>query len=143
MAQVKATFEEVPEIIEIAKKLIEKHQDFSAIDISKIKAVAVNNKERSEKKRIWEIVSSKPPMSTYCSCQYCIVVYLSDWTEMPEIVKNKIVAAALWSIVPDEEGKLKPFDLKDHAVMVKTFGVDWQSIEGSVDPLAQDFKWKF
>jgi len=141
MAQVKPLYEELSEFGTIAAKLVEKFPDiYKGIDLDAIKAVAVNNKERSDKRRPWEIIPAKDPLSMFCSCSYCVVVYLSDWVEMGEVVKNRLVADILFAIPDDNQG-INPFDLKGYSPMIKTFGVDFLESEEGLNPLAEGFEW--
>jgi len=142
MAQVKPSYEELSEFNTIAAKLVEKFPNvYKGVDLDVIKAVAVNNKERSEKRRPWEIISAKDPLSMFCSCNYCVVVYLSDWVEMGETVKNRLVADVLFAIPDDGDGGVNPFDLKAYSPMIKTFGVDYLESDEGLDPLAEGFEW--
>jgi len=143
MAKVKPTYEELPAFLEIAKKLVDKFPDiYPDIALDDIRAVAINNKNRADGAQLWNIVSAKEPISMYCSCTYCVIVYLSDWTEMCDKLKNRLVAAVLFAIPSgDNEGKINTFDLKDFTPMVKTFGVDYFEDEEGPDPLGDGFKW--
>ena len=142
MAQAKPTYEELSEFATIAAKLVEKFPDiYKGVDLDGVKAVAINNKERSEKRRPWEIIPAKDPLSMFCSCSYCVVIYLSDWVEMGETVKNRLVADVLFAFPDDKDGGVNPFDLKAYSPMIKTFGVGFLDSEEGLDPLEEGFEW--
>jgi len=142
MAQVKATYEDCKDAEEVAKKLIDKYPDFYGhIDMDKIKCLAINNKDRGEGKKMWDVRAIPDFALQDCPYTHYIVIFLSDWVEMSSKLRNLLLADILFSI-PDEEGKVKSYDLKGYSPMFRTFGPDFMEDDTVQDPLADDVKWK-
>ena len=141
MAQVKCTYDNVDEFAEKANKLLKKYPDFFGdVDVSRIKCLAINNKERSERKKLWEMRAIPDFAQPDCPYSYYAIVYLNDWTEMPEKIKNRLVATLLYAVL-EEECKVKPFDMRDYGPIVRTLGTDYLEDEKGLDPLTEDVKW--
>ena len=147
MAQIKPTYEELQEVVDIAKKLVDKYpEQFGGIDTSLIKCLAINNKERSEKKRMWEIKAVQAPISEdFNEFLYYITVYMNDWVELSEAQKSLLVADALHALPVDGEEKLNTFDVKGYRRMLATFGLDFMDDPMCPDLLKDDAKvdWKY
>jgi hypothetical protein len=144
MAQVEPVFEEIPEFIDIADKVITRYPtEFGNIDVAKIACVGITNKERSEKKtQLWEIKPIKPPVNIFCPKEYIVVFYQKDWDEMSDKHRALIVSDVLCSIPPDGKGNLQSMDYKDHSKMLRTFGVDYMDRNDVPDILVSDVDWK-
>lgn len=144
MAQVEPIYEEVSEFLQHADKIIEKYpEQFGNIDVSKIACVAIQNKERSDKKtQLWDIKAIKPPISLFSSKEYIFVFYQKDWDEMSEKHRKLIVADCLCSIPPGGGGAVNPMDYKDHSMMLRTLGVDYMDRDDVPDILDADVDWK-
>lgn len=143
MAPILPQYEELDEFMEIAHKLIERYPDvFSGIDAARIGCVSITNKERDEKKPRFDIKTAVPPISMYTTKEYVIVVYLNDWSAMAEKHKALLVADAIRSISPEGQGKKVPFDMKDHSLMLRTFGVDYLENPTVPDLLRDNISWR-
>ena len=148
MSKVVAEYEHLPEFIELAKKIMEKHvQQFGGLDLNKICPVVIVNKDRSEnKKQLWQIVSVPMPIKMDCKYSFYIIMYASDWEGMLMKHKLLLVTQILFALPLSEEdemdGKTNLFDMKDFGVMLRTFGPDYIVRDDVPDILADDFKWK-
>jgi len=141
MGQVKAVYEELQEFKDLAKKLVDKYPEmYGDVDIDKIKCLAINNKKRPEKRKLWEVKALPEFASAYCQYTHFGVIYLDDWNEMPKKIKHRLVSAILYA-VSEEEGKVKAFDHKDYTIFDKTFGLDYLNDENGPDPVEEDVKW--
>lgn len=146
MAQVDPVYQEIPEFLQIADKLIEAHPDlFANIDVATIACCGITNKDRSEKKtQLWELKAIKPPISLFCPKSYVVVFFQKDWDSLSEKHRHLITADVLCSIPPGGGGDIKPMDYKDHSVMLRTFGVDYMNRSDVPDLLSDTDKidWK-
>jgi hypothetical protein len=141
MAKVKPTYEDVAEFADISTKLISKYPDkFEHVDIDRVKCRAINNKDRAEKGKYWELKAIPEFALPDCPYSYYVIIFLKDWVEFSDKIKNRLVCDILWSI-PDEEGKVKSFDLRAHAPMVRAMGVDFMEDDNGLDPLIDDINW--
>lgn len=143
MPQIAPDFEELPEILQFADQLIDRYPEmFGGIELSRISAFAVTNKDRKdESKPIWEMMSVKPPLSIMCNKDYVIKIFLNSYEAMGEKHRVAMVADALNSISSDGQGKLNARDLKEYAVMVRTLGVDYMTNPDIPDLLNSDVDW--
>ena len=144
MPQTKAVYEDLPEFVKIAEQLVKKYSSkFGGVDTSKMICKACNNKERSEKKRMWEIDVVKNPISCdFKSYTYCIKVYLTDWSSFSETQKALLVADALHAIPTDGDDKLVSFDVKGYSSMFNNFGIDFMDNPKVPNLLKDDVKLK-
>lgn len=144
MAQTEPRYEELPEFIEVADKLISKYPDqFGNIDLAKIACVSIQNKERSDKKaQLWDVKAIKPPISIFSSKHYIFIMFQKDWDESSEKRRGHIVADCLCSIPPNGGGNITPMDYKDHAMMLRTLGVDYLDRDDVPDLLESNVDWK-
>jgi hypothetical protein len=144
MAQTKPEYAECTEFGNYASQLVSKFPEvFGALDVSKVKCVAITNKDRSEKKNLWEVKAVPYPIRMDCPYAYYVVIFMKDWTEMDESHKAALVAETLHAIPSseDEEGKTNPFDLKDYGNMIRTLGVDYMEKDGIPNLIKDDVKW--
>lgn len=143
MPQVPANYEELPEIIDIADQLIDRYPDvFGGIDLGRISAFAITNKDRkNDSKPIWEVMPVKAPVSMLCNKDYIINVYLDSYEALGEKHRAALVADALNAIDTEGKGKVNPKDLKEYAVMVRTFGVDFMDNPDIPDILSDQVEW--
>ena len=142
--QIKAEYEEVQDFATIANKLVQKYPGiFFELDVNKVKCVGIVNKERSSRKKMWEVKAVPMPISMDCPYSYYIIVHLSDWTEMEDKHKYLLIADALLAIPTNEEneGKVNGFDLKDYDVMIRTFGVDYLEKTSVPDIIKNNIEW--
>ena len=143
--QIKPEYEIVEEYSNIASLLIAKYPDvFSNVDVKKIRCVAITNKERTERKKIWEVKAVPMPIKMDCPYGWYVIIYLNDWVEMTEKRKQYLVASSMCAIPEEEqEGKVFPPDLKDYSVMVRTLGVDYMEKPDDElrDIIKENIKW--
>lgn len=144
MAKVAPEYEQLPEFIEILEKVVELYPDtFPNIDAEQIAAVQIVNKPRPESRsQVWDLKPVGPPVTLFCPKRYFVTVYTSDWEVFSEEHKAAVVADVLFSISPEMDGKVVPFDKKDHSVILRTLGVDYMN-EGNIpNILGGNIKWK-
>ena len=143
--QIKPEYQAVDEYAEIASALVAKYPEiFPAIDVSQIRCVAVTNKSRGEKKKLWTITAVGMPVRMDCPFGWYVVIFMDDWVEMGLLHRQYLVASSLCAMPADgEEGKIFHPDLKDYAVMLRTFGVDYldKPADEMIDLLKGDIKW--
>lgn len=137
-------YEELDEFNTIAAKLVNRYPDvFGDRKVDKIAAVAITNKDRPKKRmQLWEIRPVVPPITLFCNKEYCVTVYMNDWVSMNDKYKALCVADVLFSISSDGQGKTNPFDMKDHGVMLRTFGVDYLENPDAPDILEDQISWR-
>ena len=144
MAQVKPEYQELPDFLALARQIVEKFPEvFSQLNVDTIKCVAITNKERSEKKPLWEVKPVPMPIKLDCLFSYYVIVYISDWVELDEKHKLALVADALHAIPIDDEkeGKCNPLDFKGFGTMVRTLGMDFMERGDIPNLLTDDIKW--
>ena len=144
MSQSKPHYEELPEFIDLAKRLLDLYPSvFPNIEADKLAAIQITNKERPPKRtQLWEIKPITAPITLFCSKTYFVTVFSKDWEGRCENARAAIVADVLFSISPDGEGKTVPFDKKDHSIMLRTLGVDYADEDNIPDLLAGKVDWK-
>ncbi|MFA5599859.1 MAG: putative metallopeptidase [Phenylobacterium sp.] len=145
MSQLKPEYDTVDEFWTIAERLTVKYPEvFGGIDTSAIKCVAIVNKDRKPDKKLWEIRAVTAPITMDCKYNYYIIIYLQDWAEMDDKRKAMLIANILQAIPNDveKEGSVNPPDLKDYAIMVRTFGVDYLDRSDIPDILNDDVNWR-
>jgi len=127
--QVKPVYEEIPDFLQMAVRLVEKYPDrFGRIEVNRLIAYGITNKERKEDKgKVYGITGETEPQSFTNSKTYFVEMYMSDWDARSEAARLLIVASALSRIDVDNPGKVFPLDYKDQTVMVKTFGAEWEN----------------
>jgi hypothetical protein len=103
---------------------------------------AVTNKDPKEGKPLWELRNVPYPIRLDCNFDYYVIVNSKDWDGMDNKHKALLVMDVLCSIDREEPGKTVPFDLKDHAVMIRTVGVDYQKRPDVPDILNENIEWK-
>jgi len=141
MPNVRPTYEDVEEFADIVKKLIEKYPEvFEHIDPERVTCKAVNNKKKPDKRGAWDLKAIPEYAVDDCKFSYYTIVFLDFWSELPEKIKNRLVADVLFAI-PDEEGKVKTFDFRAHSPMIRAFGMDYLEDEDGDDPLEDEVKW--
>lgn len=127
MAQTKPKWEEIPEFLSMAEKLVSKYPDrFNGIDVSKIVAYGCKNKDRPPKKaKIYEMSGEPEPECFTNSKQYFVKFFMKDWDDRGEAQKLLLVFSALERIDRKNPGKVMPLDYRDQSVMIHTVGTDW------------------
>lgn len=143
MAQIEPAYEEIPEFVDIADKVIQKYPaEFGNIDVAKLVCVGITNKDRSEKKKqIWDLKPIVAPINMFCTKDYIVVFHQKDWDILDESKRALIVADILCSIPPGGGGSVTPMDYKDHSKMLRTFGVDYMDNPKAPDILSTDVQW--
>ncbi len=142
--QSKQEFEEVKEFHQIASKLVKKYPDvFFGLDIDKVKCVAITNKERCKKNKLWRVKPVPMPIRMDCPFSYYVVIFMSDWVELQNKHKYLLVSDSILSIPieDDKEGTLNAFDMQDFGVMIRTFGPDYLDRDNVPDIIDDDVKW--
>jgi hypothetical protein len=142
MAQVPPQWEEVPEFVEMGRKIIEKYPDrFSHVNPDWLIAYICINKTRPESKtKLYEMSGQTEPEAFTNSKKYFVKMFHDVWEALPEENRLLLVFSALSRIDKEkpESGKVGGFDLHDQAVMARTFGVDWGLKGGVPNILRQD-----
>jgi len=147
MAQLKLEYDIVDEFADIASALSAKYPEvFGGVDTTKIRCVAIINKERKDNAKMWEVKAVPMPIRMDCPYAWYVVIFLSDWAEMDEVHRQLFVADIMCSIPFDgEEGKVVRPDLNDYSVMLRTFGVDYMDKPTAdlKNLLECDIKWDY
>lgn len=147
MAQVLPEYEKLEDFKKIAQQIISKYQDdFGHIDIDDICCYAITNKERKETNpKIIDTKAVAAPIKYDCPYAYYFVVYLTDWEEMTDKHKYLLVVKGLCSLPNNEDdfalGKIVSVDMKDHAVMLRTFGTDYLVKDDVPNILNDNINW--
>lgn len=145
MAQPKPEYEALDEFGPLAQAIVQKYPErFGNLDLSKIKAVVITNKEKpDDPDKVCDPIPVKMPVRMDCPFSYYLVFWASDWAERSEERKLLAVAKALRQIPADEteEGKVLTPDMKDFADMVLTFGPDYLNKENPPHLLRDSIKW--
>ena len=144
MAKIKPEYEQLPEFVDILTKIIDLYPTvFPNIDPEQVAAVQITNKPRPESRsQVWDLKPVKAPLTLFCPKRYFVTVYTSDWEVYSEEHKAAVVADVLFSISPDLDGAVVPFDKKDHSIILRTLGVDYMN-EGTIpNILSGNVKWK-
>ena len=143
MVKLKPQYVEMEEFYEIAKDLSNKYYDlFGTRDYSRIRAYAVVNKNRQDDSQPWwSVIQVKDPLCDIFEVDYVFKLFLNDWDAMMDKNKYLLIADALLSIdfVND---RIKKFDVQDHSLMIKNFGLDYLENSESPDILRDKFEWK-
>jgi hypothetical protein len=144
MPQIKNEYEAVAEFATLANGLQAKYPEiFAGVDVSKIRCVAITNKERKQGKRMWDISPVKMPAKMDCPYNYYVVVFMKDWIEQDEAHRLLLVADILNAIPSDDdEGKILQPDCKDFFVMLRTFGIDYMDSANVPHLLKEKITWK-
>lgn len=144
MSTVPNQYQEIDDFNSIAAKLVARYPDvFADKKVDRIAAVAITNKERPRKKnQLWELRPVVPPITLYCNKEYIVTFYLNDWESMNEKYRALAVADILLSISSEGSGKTVPFDMKDHGIMLRTFGVDYLENPSAPDILNDHVSWR-
>jgi hypothetical protein len=144
MAKIKPEYVELPEFVDLLTRMIELYPNvFPEIDPEEIAAVQIVNKPRPESRnQVWDLKPIGAPVTIFCPKRYFVTVYSSDWDIFDEEHKAAVVADVLFSISPDGDGKVIPFDKKDHSVILRTLGVDYMNESTIPNIMSGNVKWK-
>lgn len=139
--QVPIVWQEIPEFVQMAEKLIEHFPErFGHIEADWLIGYAATNKDKPDGKKCWDITGEKEPQAFTNTKKYFFTTYLDAWMGRSENSRYWFVFAALERIDRDMpgSGKLKPYDYKDQGVMVRTVGPDWEDRGNLPNPLTDD-----
>lgn len=132
----------------MAKSIVDKYPDqFVGIDTSLIRCYAIVNKDRKETNpKVFDLHAVKMPIRLDCPYSFYAVIHLSDWSVMEEKHKLLLISQILTAIMVDENGdmieeKVKSFDMKDFATMLRTFGTDYLVKDDVPHILEEEIKW--
>lgn len=143
MAQSKPEYETLKEFRTIAEKLVNKYPDvLDGIDSNLITCVGVKNKDPKEGKGPFEIKPVPYPIRLDNPFAYYIVVNSQEWDTFDLKHKAALVFDALCCISKEDDGKVVPFDLKDHSVVIRTLGVDYMKRADIPDIMGSNVVWK-
>src|ERR1039458_4568069 len=107
MSQLKPEYEVLEDFSVIAKKVVDKWpQIFEGITPDEIRCYVITNKERPEKRKLWELHAVPYPIRIDCSYGWYIIMYKPDWDELNDKMKSLRVAEILCGV--GEEGKVNP-----------------------------------
>jgi hypothetical protein len=100
------------------------------------------NKDPKEGKQLWELKNVPYPIRLDCPYDHYVIVNSKDWYAMDEKHQALLVFDVLCSIDREEPGKVVPFDLKDHSVIIRTVGTDYMRRADVPDILKDNIEWK-
>jgi hypothetical protein len=105
-------------------KLIDLNRDrFDHIDPLTLRMTMITNKEPDG---TFKVIKVGNPVAMFCPFRYVVVVHQGDWEQYGEDQKALSLFRVLNSLEPDEdEPKIISPDVKEHSVMLRTFGVDY------------------
>tara|TARA_Y100000034_G_C6908993_1_gene422842 strand:- start:5842 stop:6273 length:432 start_codon:yes stop_codon:yes gene_type:complete len=143
MTKIKPQYIELDDFYKVARDLSDKYVDlFGTIDIDRIKAFAVINKAKQDSTTSWwSIIQVRDPLCDIFNVDYVFKLFLSDWEYLLEKNRCLLVADALLSIDPANE-RVKKFDVQDHSLMIRNFGLDYLESDDTPDILSDTFEWK-
>ena len=143
MPQIKPEYEAIPEFRQMAVKLVDKYPEvLNGVKATEIQCVGVTNKDPKDGRPQWEIKPVLMPMRMDCPYSYYVILNMKDWAGMDEKHQALLAFDVLCSISPEGDGRVVPFDLKDHAVVVRTVGVDYLARPDVPNILTDDVKWQ-
>ena len=143
MVKLKPQYVELDDFYQIVNDLSDRHFDlFGSRSNCRVKAYAVCNKSRQDDSQSWwSIIQVRDPLCDIFKVDYVFKLFLSDWESMLDKSKYLLVADALLSIDPVNE-KVKKFDVQDHSLMIRNFGLDYLENVDAPDILRDTFTWK-
>ena len=141
MPQIKPEYEEMPEFIATARKLIEKYpSELGHVPVDLIVAYKVTNKIKPESKtKLYDMGGCAEPEAFTNTKKYFVTVFHDIWDNMDTKNRQLVVLSALSRINKDEpeSGKVSGYDMHDQSFMARTFGVDWAVRHDVPDILSQ------
>ncbi len=145
MSQTKPVWEQIKQFNTFAEQLIEKYPErFGKIEPIWFICYAITNKERPDANtKPYEMSGVTEPESFTNTKKYFVKLYLTDWDSRDEAGRKWLVFSALDRLDSDEpdNGKVRGFDYKDQATLVRTLGPDWHQRGNLPDPLLQDIRF--
>lgn len=143
MAQVKPEFERLKEFDTYVATLVHKYPDvLDGLDPKEIVGFAVLNKDPKENKPLFEIRTVPFPVRLDVLYSYYVIVNMKDWESFDSKHQAALVFDVLCSLSKEGDGKVIPFDLKDHSVVLRTLGVDYMKRSDIPDIMTQQVDWK-
>ncbi len=143
MAQIKPEYEAIPEFQKMAAKLVEIYPEvLNGINAAEIQCVGVINKEWKAGKPLFELKTVEMPIRMDCPYSYYVIISCEQWNGRGEPHKAALVMDVLCSISREGDGKVIQFDMKDHAVMLRTLGVDYHTSPDIPNILEGKITWK-
>ena len=143
--QIKSEYEVSEEYVDIAQNLLKKYpNEFTDLDLSKIRPVLIVNKDRTERNpNMWQIKGVTLPIAMDCPYTHYVIVHATDWENLEKKHRYLLVAETLCAISAEDpdEGKVKPFDMKGYALMLRTFGPDFMVKDDVPDILKDKVNW--
>lgn len=141
--QTKPEYEVIDEFKGLASKLVEKYPEvLDGVNPNVVRCVGVTNKDPKEGKPLFEIRPVPMPIRLDCPYSYYIIVNMGDWQSLSQQHKALLAMDVLCSISREDDGKVIPFDLKDHAVILRTVGVDYMKRPDVPDIIKTKVEWK-
>ncbi len=143
MPQIRPEYEVIEEFKAIAAKLVEKYPEvLDGINPNAVRCVGVTNKDPKEGKPLWEVRPVPMPIRLDCPYDYYVIVNAHDWSSWSPNHQALLAMDVLCSLSREGDGKVVPFDLKDHAVMLRTVGVDYMKRADVPDIINDQIDWK-
>ena len=127
----------------IADKLANMYPEvFDGIDTKVIAGVVVTNKDpKDDDKDKYEIRNVPYPIRLDCAFDYYVIFNQKIWDGFDEAHQNALVMKALLRISKEGDAKVVPYDLKDHAIMVRKLGVDYLDNQSIPNILTTKVDW--
>ena len=143
MPQLKPEYDVIEDFKATATKLVEKYPEvLDGINPSLIRCVGVTNKDPKEGKPLWEIRPVPMPIRLDCPYDFYVIVNMNDWQSFSPKHQALLAMDVLCSLSREGDGKVVPFDLKDHAVILRTVGVDYMKRADVPDIINDQINWK-
>lgn len=143
MPQVKPEYDVIEEFKAIAAKLVEKYPEvLDGINPNLVRCVGVTNKDPKEGKPLFELRNVPMPIRLDCPYDYYAIVNLADWQSWDTKHQALLAMDILCSISREGDGRVVPFDMKDHSVMLRTVGVDYMKRSDVPDIINDPVDWK-
>ena len=137
-------FERLNEWETISKRLVGKYPErYGHVEADKLVAYIITNKEPAENARPYEMQTDKLPMRLTNQYDYFVwFKHPQDWHDKPQNVKVALVVSALERIDPDNPFTVAPLDYRDQTVMLRTFGMGWETNPDIPDALESDLQFR-
>lgn len=107
-----------------------------------VRAVGVTNKDPKDGKPLFELRPVPMPIRLDCPYDYYVIVNMADWQAWSPNHQALLAMDVLCSLSREGDGKVVPFDMKDHSVMLRTVGVDYMKRMDVPDIINDQVDWK-
>ena len=143
MSQSKPEYEHLKEFRTIAEKLVNMYPEvLDGIDTKVIQGVVITNKDpKDDDKDKYEIRNVPYPIRMDTAFDYYVIFNQKIWDGFDEAHQNALVMKALLRISKEGDAKVVPYDLKDHAIMVRKLGVDYLDNQSIPNILTTKVDW--